>query len=331
MQLSKTVLISMAGLASCHVAPRAQAYLGSFGPSDGYNLSVPVGAVNWSDVSYFNAGGYGPNAGNGAGPTLGTPNGGLWQITGPVGGFFTTAAARNANTPPNVAYSGVLPPGTQPAYIVGDHFPGRNNDGSNLAVRNDTPLGTGPLNYEYSLDTFDFGGPTPASIVSGTVTTRFYFCPNPADASNAGLPPQDKFIMSFVDAGGAIGAQWGYARDNEVYWRPGSSGAWNYTGVYANAANWDGIRFAVDLTADTFKLDYYVVASNTWTNLAPAGTALGVPMANLTRLGWQLEDGVTTGVGGKNFFDDFSFNVPAPATLPAFGVLALLATRRRRA
>ncbi len=310
----------------------AHAYLGSFRPQDGYNLFVPSGSVNWSDVSYYNAGQYGPNAGGGPGPTLQTPDSGLWKVTGQVGGFFTSSAARAANTPPTTAgYSTTLPGGTVPAYIVGDHFSGRNFDGSNLAVRNDTALGTGALQYDYTIDTYDFGGFNPASITSGVVSTEFYFCPNPSDpVSPDGRPGGDKFIMSFTDSAANVGLQWGYARDNEVYWRAGNAGNWTYTGVYANQANWDGVRVSIDLSADTFELEYFDVANNLWSTMAASGTALGSAMTDLTHLGWHLEDGVNTGLGGKNYFDDFSFRVPTPGSFALLGLAGALTARRRR-
>lgn len=329
----KTNALTALALTALATAP-ASAYLGSFGPSDGYNLLVLSGSVNWSDVSYYNAGQYGPNAGNGTGPTLQTPNAGLWRINSQAGGFFATAAARNANTPPTTAgYSPTLPSGTVGAYIVGGHFPGRNNDGYNLAVRNDTPAGTGAIDYDYTIDSYDFAGYNPASVTAGSVSTQFYFCPNPSDpVSPDGTPPGDKFILSLTDSIGNIGAQWGYARDNEIYWRAGSTGAWNYTGVYADASNWDGVRIDIDLSADTFGIDYYDVGTNTWASIAAAGTALGTPMADLTHLGWSLVDGVSSGLGGKNYFDDFSFHVsvPTPGTLALTASGLLLTARRRR-
>lgn len=306
----------------------AFANLGSFTPSDGYNISVPSGSASWSDVSYYDAGGYGANAGGGSGPNLIAPDSGKWKLLSNNGGFFPTSAARNAALGGAPPYPTTVPPGTVPAYMVGNHFPGRGGDGSNLAFRNDTPVGAGPAVYEYSLDTYDTGGPVPASVTSGTVSTEFYFCPNPGDAPNP-AGPADKFRLSFKDGAGNIGFEWGYARDNEVYWRTSTSSNWTYTGIYADASNWDGLKVAIDLTNDTFQMDYYDISASTWLNLAPAGTALGTAMNNFTTLRWQLEDGVFSGTGGKNYFDDFKFNVPEPTSLllVATGLLPLL--RRR--
>ena len=55
-------------------ATPALAYLGSFTPNDGYH--VQSGLV-YGDVSYYNAGQYGANAGGGPGPTQITANSGL--------------------------------------------------------------------------------------------------------------------------------------------------------------------------------------------------------------------------------------------------------------
>ena len=43
----------------------ASAYIGSCGPADGYDINQYIGNVNWADVSYYNAGSYGANAGGG--------------------------------------------------------------------------------------------------------------------------------------------------------------------------------------------------------------------------------------------------------------------------
>lgn len=318
-------------------ADTAFARLGTFSANDGYQhiINTP-GGYNFSDVTYYNAGDYGINAGGGSGPTFIAPDSGKWQIVGQVGGFFSTAASRNA------AVSGAPPyplvyPGTTPSYMVGGHFPGRNNDGHNLAFRNDTPSGTGPAIYEYSLDQYDMGV-VPSTVTSGSLSTQFYFLPTVAVPNNTGAPAIDKFTMSFVDSLGNVGLQWGYARDNEVVWRDSSSNNWNYTGIYAadqSGNSWDGVKVEIDLTADTFKLDYFDLSANAWINLAPSGTSLGQSMTDFTVLRWQLEDDTSTHFFGKNYFDDFSFNVvPEPSTivLGIFGAIALgaVAIRRRR-
>jgi hypothetical protein len=312
----------------------ANAYLGSFTPNDGYQIVQP-----WVDVSYFNSGANGLYAGGAAYAHV-APNTGLWKVVATApGGIYTSAAARAAALVGVPPYPAVPPAaGGGPIYIVGDHGPGR-TDNSALAFRNDSPAGTGPAMYEYSLDIYDTGagggntGPLPSSIITGVVTTDFYFCPNPADPPDpSGANPRDKFTMSFIDQSGNVGFQWGYAAENQVYWRTSSSNPWNYTGVFADATNWDGVSVDIDLNSQTFGLDYYDVSTNTWSNMIPSGTALGMSMANLTRLGWQLEDNVFTGTGGKNFFDDFKFssNVPEPSSMVLFGFAASLISWRRR-
>lgn len=284
------------------------AYLGSFAPADGYHIQS---ATILGDVTYYNAGQYGSNAGGGPGPIQIVADSGLWQLLSPVGGYFPSSALRNAVVGGGPPYP-PTPPGTVAAYIVGDHSPGR-TDFHSLALRNDTPLGTGAMLYNYDLDSFDFGGIVPSTVSSGLVTMQFYFCPNPGDTPNPGIPPMDKFTLSLRDSLGNVGLEWGYMRDNGVVWRTSSSNPWNTTPLIANSTNWDGVRFTLDLTNDTFELDYYEVSTNTWSNLAPAGTAMGQPMSDFTSLHWQLEDGLFAGTGGKNFFDDFTFIVPEPS------------------
>ena len=300
-------------------APSAEAYLGSFEPADGYTLSPIPGSPPsiFTDVTYYNSGQFGVNAGGGS-PAQIPFNTGSWRLppSSQPGAFYATSAIRNAwlgVTPPYPASGG---PSSLPVYIVGNHFGGRTSF-SALALRNDTAFPIGPMEYTYALDTYDFGGPVPASVTSRVVSTSFSFCPNPVDQFST-----EKFIMSFQDSGGAIGMQLGYSRDNQVYWRQGSSGAWNYPGIIANSTNYDGFTVDIDLSNDTFGLEYYQVASNLTTTLAAAGTPLGANMTNLTNLRWWLDDQTILGVGGKNFFDDFQFRVVPE---PAGGMLALLA------
>ncbi len=310
------------------IVPSAQAYLGSFNANDGYHLQS--GTI-LGDVSIYNAGASGINAGGG-GFVQTLPDVGLWKLTTPVGGYFTSAANRNAALLGGPPYN-PNPATGAPAYIVGAHGMGRAPDGLCLALRNDTPLGTGPMKYNYSFDTYDFGGLVPASVTSGPVVTQFYYCPNPGDTPNPGTLVGDKFTMTFADSSGNVGLQWGYARDNSVYWRTSSSNPWTPTAFIADQFNWDGVKVSIDLTADTFGIDYFDISANAWSNMVPAGTALGMPMTNLTTLGWQLEDGLSAGVGGKNFFDDFSITaVPEPGTwgLMSLGVIAAGVIYRRR-
>jgi hypothetical protein len=302
-------------------APLALAHLGSFGHNDGY--IIPYGNP-WYDVSYYNAGQYGANAGGGSFNAI-PADSGLWRVVGNVGGYFTNAATRAAvvaGAPPYPA----PPSGLVGAYIVGAHGPGR-TDNAALAVRNDTPLGTGALYYEYDMDIYDFGGVAPSSVTSGVVSTQFYYMSDPGAVVVPGQRARDKFIMSFIDSNHNIGLQWGYADDNEVYWRANPSSPWVYSGFHSDPSNWDGVRVDIDLSADTFSIDYYDASTNTWFSLAPT-TPLGNPMLNLTTLGWSLADGTHYGAAGKNFFDDFSF-VPAPSSVAVLG-LACLAFRRRR-
>lgn len=312
-------------------AAPASGWLGSFGPADGYVNPVFSGNYNWADVTYYNAGAFGPNAGGGPGPLFIPPDSGRWRLVSNAGGFFSNSAMRNAMVGGAPPYPTSNPVGV-PAYIVGNHFPGRNNDGHCLAVRNDTPLGTGPIVYDYSLDTFDTGGFNPAAQTTGTVSFRIYFMSDPDAPWIPGTPRQDKFTMSFVDQFGNVGAQWGYSRDNLIAWRDSASNPWNYTTWNATPNNWNGIEVFLDLTNDTFSMNFFEEATSTWHTMVPAGTPMGAAMTNFTTVRWQLEDGVHLGIGGKNFFDDAHFGgfIPTPGTVGALaGGLALLGRRRR--
>jgi hypothetical protein len=317
------------GSAIAAFASIAHANLGSFAPADGYSLSVYSGGYNWCDVAYYNAGSYGPNSGGGPGPTLQAPNFGNWKVDNTsAGGFFGSAATRNSVVGTAPPYPTTNPLGL-PAYIVGDHGPGR-TDNSSLAVRNDNALGTvGPIKYTYDFDTYDTGGPLATSVTTGPVSFNIFMAATPGGPNNTGAFAGEKFTQSFMDSTGSIGAQWGYARDNEIIWRAGGAGPWNPTGLYTNGA-WDGIDTTINLTSQTFELRFFDVVNNLWTTLAPAGTPLGNSMVDFSKLGWQMEDGVHGGLGGKNFFDDAKLTIPAPGAVALLGLGALATTRRRR-
>lgn len=313
------------------VASPALAILGSFGPAEGYSLNVYSGSYNWADVSYYNAGAYGANAGGGSGPNFLAPDTGLWRVVSNAGGFFSNSAARTAALSTAPPYPTSNPTGV-PAYMVGAHFPGRNGDGNNLAIRNDTPSGSGPTAYEYSLDQYDTGVANPASVTSGIVTSQFYFLADPDSPYQPGTPRQHKFTMSFLDSAGNVGLEWGYSRDNTVAWRDNPANPWNYSAIQALPTSWDGIKVSMDLTTDTFGIDYYDALANSWSTFVPAGTPMGTGMNNFTGIRWQLEDAVSLGIGGKNMFDDFSFGgfVPAPSGALALGLGCFVIGRRRR-
>ena len=90
------------------------------------------------------------------------------------------------------------------------------------------------------------------------------------------------------------------------------------------------MRSTLDLTADTFMLEFYDSVGATWNTIAPAGTPMGSSMGNFTGLRWQLEDGINAGLGGKNFFDDASFSIPTPGATALAGIAMLTSLRRRR-
>ncbi len=94
-----TVLLTL--IAAMCIATPANAYLGGFEPADGYTLSaIPQGsspASLYSDVTYYNAGQSGANAGGGV-PTVLAPDTGLWMLLTQPGAFFRNSATRSSYT-----------------------------------------------------------------------------------------------------------------------------------------------------------------------------------------------------------------------------------------
>lgn len=333
-----------AGVAIIFASP-ALARLGTFIPADGYQhlTAIPPGSggYSWSDVAYYNAGDHGANAGGGSLTFLPHNTGNRWRLVSSLGSFYPDAATRTAAVGTYPPYPFLPPPSGVAAYMVGGHFGGR-TDNYNLAFRNDTGVGPGPVVYDYYLDSYDLGA-NPASITSGNVETQFYFRPTlpkaPVQGSDGTLINPDKFHLSFMDTNDNIGFQWGYAKNNEVYWRTNTSGPWTYTGIIAadQSANlWDGVKVDIDLSSDTFQLDYYDVGTNTWSNIVPVGTPLGMSLQDFTKLRWQLEDDGGTFFAGKEYFDDFTFStpqIPEPSSiaLACLGLVGIaIAAKRNR-
>jgi len=333
MKMQRIIHVALLCIASLFFTSRAMAYLGGFETPDGYRF-IGVLPNDWIDVTNYNAGANNVNAGNA--PLTPIPfNSGLWKVlgTGP-GSFYANSTDRTtylSSAPPYPA-TGFKGPVVD-AYLIGDH--GGGHTGNALAMRNTTPAGTGAMVYDYRQDQYDFGGTAPATVTSGSVDTSFWFWPS--DPQQYSGPVQEKFIMSFADTAGNVGFQWGYARDNQMYWRAGNSGSWNLTGLFSDPFAYDQLKVNIDLTSQTFKIDFFDFSTSLTTTLAPT-QPLGATMLNYTHIGWSLTDNLLAGPmgwGGKNFFDDFGFKVnpvPEPSTavvLMGIGAAMLLKRPRR--
>lgn len=280
------------------------ALLSSFEVADGYGL---ITSVIGDEVSYYKAGvpsGGGPSPA----PTI-TPNSGLWKITSSAGGFYSNSADRSALNSSLIAI-----------YAVGNHSGGRT--GNALALRNDSN-GPGPMTEEYSLDALDFGGVSPNSSTITNVLMGFYFCPNPSGGSSSS-GSAEKFIMSLMDSTNNVGLELGYDYNNNVFWR--DAAGTHYPSIVADALAYDGFSVNIDLITDTFSLNYFDASANSTNALASSGTSLLTGMTNFTKIRWSLNDGGNNqGLGGKNFFDDFSFKVTSVAEPSVLELMLVLA------
>ena len=127
-RLHATVFAALFGIL---FTAQAKAYLGGFEPADGYTISpIPQSSTTnptsqYIDVTYYNAGQNGANAGGGSLAPL-APDTGLWKLLTQPGEFFRTAAKRSSYTsgaPPYAPFPSFSGDDV-PVYMIGNHNPG---------------------------------------------------------------------------------------------------------------------------------------------------------------------------------------------------------------
>lgn len=301
-------------------------------PGDGFIGWVPQGVLpqtvadtsHGPDVTRYNAGQFGSNAGGPGGIAVDIRDDtGLW--TAVSGGRLD----EDLNAP---IYNGSISgPGRD--YAIAYRY---TNSRSGMQVLDILATEVDSI-YDYTLDSRDFGQ-TPSSTNNNQVTMSFWFCPADTDDTYA----QNTLGLGVWDTQGQRLVEVGYRGDNMLQYRVGSSSLWQTTSVAVGSFGWSQFVISLDTTSDTVNVSALAWDDNTSTlgnsQTLLATTGIGLDSQALHKLRWSTEGGVfdegTGDAAYKNFFDDFQFAVavvPEPGSALLAGVaLALIGTRRRR-
>ncbi len=313
---------------SLSIAGDAVFYNGS--PLNGLISWVPPSATpnstgdgtHGSDVTRYNAGGFGTNNGGPGG--LGTDiadDSGLWQVVS--GGRFND----DANAP---NFNGTAIQGRD--HIITWRYPNPHSGEQIL----DVFASDVDLIYDYTMDTRDLNGSAPGSTSEKRVTMSFFYCPTDSDdgfmENVLSLGIRDDFDQTLLE--------FGVTGDNKVQYRVGNASLWQTTSTSIGTQGWSQIIMTVDAFDNT--VSFSAVPWSDTTGYGPqedfiTDVSLGLNAGNLEKLRWSTEGGILDAGSGavayKNTFDDFAFNVvqvpePGSAMLLALGGAFLL--RRRR-
>jgi hypothetical protein len=289
-------------------------------------------ATHGPDLSRYNAGDYGTNAGGPGGIAQDiTDNSGRWtallggRLNEDIGGFSPTHQYLGS-TSGNIFLQ-------NRDYVHAYRYTSARSGSQVLnLLAQDTNL-----RYDYTLDSRDFGGTAPGSTNQSLITMAFWICPPDADDPD----PDNMLGLSMRDAMGQSVFEVGYTGENIMQYRLSGSSNWISTSSTVGTQGWSEVRVILNTTLDT--VSYEVRAwddlSGTLgvTNTLLSNQALGLDADALTTLRWDLRGGSLQNgaVSYKNYFDDFSFALmPVPVPEPSSAMCVLIGLsclwRRRR-
>ncbi len=289
-------------------------------------------STHGSDVSRYNAGQYGINAGGPGGTATDiADNTGLWQAI--AGGRL------------NEDIGGTLANGYQYLGNTGGLVFAQNRDYVHAYRYTGARTGTQVLNllaqdtslqYDYALESRDLGGTNPSATLASIIAMTFWFCPADTDDTDTG----NLFGLTLRDALGQSVFSVGYTGENVVQYRlPGAGGSWISTASQVGTQGWSEATVTLNTESNTVNLSVRAYDDLTAT-LGSAvsivnGQSVGFDADAFTSLRWDLRGGTLDNgaVSYKNYFDDFTFNVapvPEPGSLLCVALAGLFLTRRRQ-
>jgi hypothetical protein len=301
-------------------------------PGNGYITWVPQGALphttgdatHGPDVTRYNAGQFGTNAGGPGGIGVDIRDDtGLWSAVS--GGRLD----EDANAP---VYNGTLASGRD--YVIAYRYTNARTGIQVLDVFADEV----DMTYDYRLDSRDLGGQTVSSTNNNQVTMSFWFCPPDTDDTYTA----NTLGLGVWDANGQRLIEVGYTGTNQLQYRVGNSSLWQTSAVTVGSFGWSQYSLVVDTAADTASIEARAWDDNT-SSLGSVQTILSTSTLGLDgqafeKLRWSAEGGVldenTGDAAYKNYFDDFQFTaavVPEPGSALMVALVGLtLVSRRRR-
>jgi len=284
------------------------------------------------DLSRYNAGTYGTNAGGPGGTATDiSDNSGLWRAQ--MGGRLNEDIGGTlANNYQYLGNTGGIPFQQNRDYVHAYRYTGARTGSQVLNfLAQDTDL-----RYDYSLDSRDLGGMNPNSTAGSIVTLSFWICPADADDTD----PENVLGLTLRDSMGQSVFEVGYTGENILQYRMVGSSNWVNTGTVAGSTGWSEISLTLNAAADTISLSARGFDDGTSTlggvDSILSSAALCLDAAALTELRWDVQGGALNNgaLSFKNFFDDFNFSVapvpePGSALCVLCGLLFLFRRSRR--
>ena len=310
------VLPAAASLLLGLCATGAQAYLGGFEKSDGYEAQI-------QPVQNYNAGQYGATSGF---------SNSVYDPTSPVASRLWQVAPGSVGT-------------ASLAYATG-HWPWDRdyvNTGTGALLDQALVFTTGnqgwngtALQYQYTLDSQDLGL-QPSSTGGSVVRFSFWWCAELYGPETLGGGVVNGYFgdeIAFMDSSGNTGFRLGLtqrlAGDHVTY---SSGNTLVETAIVPSFHKYDRWDIVLDMATDRVSADYFEYSTGTLTSLlsnAPMSSA----MSDFSRISFRTSPGIQ----GSKFLavDDFVFetqaNVPEPGTVLLTGsaLLGLALVQRRR-
>jgi PEP-CTERM motif len=294
-------------------ANNAYAYLGGFEGVDGYRPFL-------NDVSTYNAGQHGPNAGGGVYMPL-PPNTGLWKkLQGPLWPAPGTAGGV-AYATGHANFDRTNPGGPDQALVITTNADGWSG---------------GSQEYSYDVDSFDLGGINPNTTGGDVVNISFWSCSwIPGSGEGGGLGPGTiANTVSFYDSLGNLGfAVGGIQPGITTDFAATNVGSWVQSSVAVGTSSYHRWDISLDLNMQRVSIDVFEGA--TLTPLVTNAPLIN-PMSDLSELRFLSAPGENNAKVWA--LDDFTMGVrvvPEPssillAAMSLAGILLGHSPRRRK-